>query len=244
MYDDTSIRTQKETKLEVEERGSMIKVAIVEDFELIREDLKELIDSQEDMQVVWAAETGAQAVNLAEKETVDIILMDIEMETINAGILAAEKIRDKNSEQKIIFMTAHETNEMIITAMGTGAVDYLVKGEDSEEILSHIRNAFAGRATMNSRIQETIMREYSRLQRSERSLLFFIHNVAQLTAAERELVKLLLEGMKVKEIAQVRCVEMITVKTQIKSLLRKFGCSRTKEIVSMIRDLNLSHLFV
>ena len=222
----------------------MIKVAIVEDFELIREDLKELIDSQEDMQVVWAAETGAQAVNLAEKETVDIILMDIEMETINAGILAAEKIRDKNSEQKIIFMTAHETNEMIITAMGTGAVDYLVKGEDSEEILSHIRNAFAGRATMNSRIQETIMREYSRLQRSERSLLFFIHNVSQLTVAERELVKLLLEGMKVKEIAQVRCVEMITVKTQIKSLLRKFGCSRTKEIVSMIRDLNLSHLFV
>ena len=222
----------------------MIKVAIVEDFELIREDLKELIDSQEDIQVVWTAETGAQAVSLAEKETVDIILMDIEMETINAGILAAEKIRDKNSEQKIIFMTAHETNEMIITAMGTGAVDYLVKGEDSEEILSHIRNAFAGRATMNSRIQETIMREYSRLQRSERSLLFFIHNVSQLTAAERELVKLLLEGMKVKEIAQVRCVEMITVKTQIKSLLRKFGCSRTKEIVSMIRDLNLSHLFV
>ena len=222
----------------------MIKVAIVEDFELIREDLKELIDSQEDMQVVWAAETGVQAVELAEKEATDIILMDIEMETINAGILATEKIRDKNSEQKIIFMTAHETNEMIITAMGTGAVDYLVKGEDSEEILSHIRNAFAGRATMNSRIQETIMREYSRLQRSERSLLFFIHNVSQLTAAERELVKLLLEGMKVKEIAQVRCVEMITVKTQIKSLLRKFGCSRTKEIVSMIRDLNLSHLFV
>ena len=196
------------------------------------------------MQVVWAAEPGVQAVELAEKEATDIILMDIEMETINAGILAAEKIRDKNSEQKIIFMTAHETNEMIITAMGTGAVDYLVKGEDSEEILSHIRNAFAGRATMNSRIQETIMREYSRLQRSERSLLFFIHNVSQLTAAERELVKLLLEGMKVKEIAQVRCVEMITVKTQIKSLLRKFGCSRTKEIVSMIRDLNLSHLFV
>ena len=222
----------------------MIKVAIVEDFELIREDLKELIDSQEDIQVVWTAETGAQAVSLAEKETVDIILMDIEMETINAGILAAEKIRDKNLEQKIIFMTAHETNEMIITAMGTGAVDYLVKGEDCEEILSHIRNAFAGRATMNSRIQETIMREYSRLQRSERSLLFFIHNVSQLTAAERELVKLLLEGMKVKEIAQVRCVEMITVKTQIKSLLRKFGCSRTKEFVSMIRDLNLSHLFV
>ncbi len=222
----------------------MIKVAIAEDFDLIREDMKELIEGQEDMQVVWEAENGAQAVNLAEQKEADIILMDIEMETINAGILAAEKIRDGNSDQKIIFMTAHETNEMIITAMGTGAVDYLVKGEESEEVLTHIRNAFAGQATMNSRIQETIMREYFRLQRSERSLLFFIHNVSQLTAAERELVKLLLEGMKVREIAQVRCVEVITVKTQIKSLLRKFGCSRTKEIVSMIQELNLSHLFL
>ncbi|RAZ09727.1 DNA-binding response regulator, partial [Klebsiella oxytoca] len=70
---------------------------------------------------------------------------------------------------------------------------------------------------------------YSRLQRSEKSLMFFINNVSQLTTAERELVKLLLEGKKVREIAQIRCVEMITVKTQIKGLLRKFGCARTKE---------------
>ena len=54
----------------------MIKVVIVEDFELIREDLKELIDSQEDMQVVWAAETGVQAVELQKKVLTDIILMD------------------------------------------------------------------------------------------------------------------------------------------------------------------------
>ena len=96
---------------------------------------------------------------------------------------------------------------------------------------------------MESRIQETIMREYTRLQRSERSLLFFINNVSQLTAAERELLRLLLDGKKVKEIALARCVEINTVKTQIKGLLRKFGCGRTKEIVSMIRELNISHLF-
>ena len=54
---------------------------------------------------------------------------------------------------------------------------------------------------------------------------------------------MLLDGKKVKDIAQIRCVEIITVKTQIKGLLRKFGCSRTKEIVSMIQELNISHLF-
>ncbi|NCC07894.1 MAG: hypothetical protein EOM30_07605 [Clostridia bacterium] len=74
-------------------------------------------------------------------------------------------------------------------------------------------------------------------------MLFFINNVSQLTATERALVKLLIEGKKVKEIADIRCVEVVTVKTQIKGLLRKFGCSRTKEIVQMIDELNVAHLF-
>ena len=221
----------------------MIRVAIVEDFALLREDLWELIGEQKDMEAVWQAGSGQEAVEKAKNEDADIVLMDIEMETVNAGILAAEQIRDQGKEQQVIFLTAHETDQTIITAMGTGAVDYIVKGCQEQEILRHIRNAYKGKPVMEARIQETIMREYSRLQRSERSLLFFINNVSQLTAAERELLRLLLDGKKAKDIAGIRCVEMNTVKTQIKGLLRKFGCSRTKEIVSMIQELNISHLF-
>jgi two-component system nitrate/nitrite response regulator NarL/NarL family two-component system response regulator LiaR len=221
----------------------MIRVAIVEDFALLREDLWELIGEQKDMEAVWQAGSGQEAVEKAKNEDADIVLMDIEMETVNAGILAAEQIRDQGKGQQVIFLTAHETDQTIITAMGTGAVDYIVKGCQEQEILRHIRNVYKGKPVMEARIQETIMREYSRLQRSERSLLFFINNVSQLTAAERELLRLLLDGKKAKDIAGIRCVEMNTVKTQIKGLLRKFGCSRTKEIVSMIQELNISHLF-
>lgn len=221
----------------------MIRLMVAEDFQLLREDLCELLDAQPDMTVVGRAATGAEIVALAATEPCDIILMDIEMEQVNAGILAAERIHDSLPDQKIIFLTAHETDNMIITAMGTGAVDYVVKGCSDEQLLSHIRGAAAGRPIMEARIQEKIMREYSRLRRSERSLLFFINNISQLTATERELVKLLLQGKKVAEIAQVRVVEVVTVKTQIKSLLRKFGCSRTKQIVEMIEHLNISHLF-
>ena len=221
----------------------MIQVAVVEEYDLIREDLCELIGRQGDMEVAWQVSSGQAAVEHARKEQADIILMDIEMETVNAGIVATEQIRERNPEQKVVFLTVHETNSVIIAAMGTGAVDYVVKGCSEEELLNHIRNAYAGKPVMEARIQETVMREYSRLQRSEKSLMFFINNVSQLTTAERELVKLLLEGKKVREIAQIRCVEMITVKTQIKGLLRKFGCARTKEIVVMIQELNISHLF-
>ena len=97
----------------------MIRVAIVEDFALLREDLWELIGEQKDM------------------------------ETVNAGILAAEQIRDQGKGQQVIFLTAHETDQTIITAMGTGAVDYIVKGCQEQEILRHIRNAYKGKPVMD-----------------------------------------------------------------------------------------------
>ena len=220
-----------------------IRILIADDFVYLREDLTELINKQEDMEVVGEAESGSEIVELAEKTDYDIILMDIEMEQTNAGILAAEKIRDKNPDSGVIFLTAHETKEMIVTAMGAGAVDYVVKGVEEEVLLMHIRNAYEGNPVMQSRVRDTVMQEYARLQRSERSLLFFINCISNLTGAERELVKLLLQGSKVSEIADIRRVENSTVKTQIKSLLRKFGCSRSKEVVSLIEELKIGHLF-
>lgn len=220
-----------------------IRILIADDFVYLREDLTELINSQDDMEVVGEAESGSEIIELAEKSDYDIILMDIEMEQTNAGILAAEKIRDKNPDAGIIFLTAHETKEMIVTAMGAGAVDYVVKGVGDEVLLMHIRNAYEGNPVMQSRVRDTVMQEYARLQRSERSLLFFINCISNLTGAERELVKLLLQGSKVSEIADIRRVENSTVKTQIKSLLRKFGCSRSKEVVSLIEELKIGHLF-
>ncbi len=221
----------------------MIKILIADDFALLREDICDTLNAQEDMQVVGTAESGAQAEKLAAETDYDVILMDIEMETTTAGIHAAENILAENPDAIVIFLTAHETENMILMSMGAGAVDYVVKGCPEDELLLHIRKAYEGEPMLGARVQRTVLKEYSRLRRSEKSLLFFINNVSQLTPAERSLVRYLLDGMKVKDIANARCVEVVTVKTQIKGLLRKFGCTRTKEIVEMIRELNVEHLF-
>ncbi len=220
-----------------------IRILIADDFELLREDLSELLSGQPDMEVVGCAASGKEIVELSAQVEYDLILMDIEMESMNAGIVATERIREQKPHANVIFLTAHETREMIVTAMGAGAADYLVKGCPDEELLTHIRCAYEGHPIMQSMIHETIMQEYVRLQRSERSLLFFINNISKLTGTEREMIKLLLQGRKVNEIAKIRCVETSTIKTQIKGLLRKFGCSRTKEIVQIIHELNIEHLF-
>lgn len=220
-----------------------IKVIIAEDFDLLREDLVEIISQQKDMEVVGAAASGEEIINIVDRIEHDVTLMDIEMETVHAGIKAAELIRDRNKHAKIIYLTAHETEEMILTAMGTGAVDYIVKGIDEEKLVSSIRNAFKGNTILEGRVKDLILREYHRLQQSEKSLLFFINNLSHLTKVERELIQLLLKNKKVREIAAIRGVEIVTIKSQINSLLKKLGVSRTKEITKVIKNLNLTHLF-
>ena len=220
-----------------------IRILIADDFRLLCEDLRETLNAQDDMEVVAIASSGEEAVRLVKEMPVDLILMDIEMENASAGIHAAKEILDLYPDILLLFLTAYETDQMIITSMGVGAVDYIVKDGDPENLLAHIRAAYEGHPIMSAQIHRVIMKEYSRLRRSEQSLLYFINNVSRLTTTERELVHLLLEGKTVREIAAARCVEQATVKTQIKGLLHKFGCTRTKEIVRMIRELELEKLF-
>ncbi|MGM9987222.1 MAG: response regulator [Bacillaceae bacterium] len=221
----------------------MIKIMIADDFQVLLEDLIELINAEPDMKVVETANSGKEIIEKAHCIEYDLILMDIEMEDATAGIRATEMIRDKNADAKVIFLTAHETKETILTAMGTGAVDYIVKGMSDEDILLHIRHAQMGRSLMERKVHDLMLQEYKRLQQSEKGLLFFIHNISNLTRVEKELIHYLLKNMKVKEIAKRRDVEIVTIKSQINSLLKKLGVSRTKEITKIINELKLNHLF-
>lgn len=220
-----------------------IKILIAEDIQLLREDLVYIVTHTPDMKVVGAAESGAEIIELAGIIPFDIILMDIEMEHVKAGITATRVIKEHNPEAKVIFLTAHDNQETILSAMGTGAIDYIVKGVADEELVKHIRLAMSGQPLLDHKIQELVMGEYKRLRQSEKSLLFFITNIATLTKAERELVKLLLEGLTVKKIAETRVVEIVTVKSQISRLLKKFDLPRTRDVVKLVRDLKIEHLF-
>lgn len=225
--------------------GRKIRVMVAEDIPILREDFAEIIGAEPDMELLAAARSGSEICRLVEEagELPDIILMDIEMETLTAGIDASETIHGRHPQIRIVFMTAHEADEMINSGMGTGAVDYVIKGCDDQVLLDHIRKAYRGVSVLDSRIQQSIMREYTRLRKSEHSLVFLLNNVTQLTPTEKEIVSLLLEDKKVREIAQLRNVELVTVKTQIKSLLNKFSCHRSREIVELIRQMNLESFF-
>ncbi len=223
----------------------MIRVALAEDFELLREDMIESITQYEDIEVIGAFSTGKEIVAFVEDGNIpDVILMDIAMETNDAGVLAAGQIHEMNKEINIIYLTAYENDALILQSMEKGAVDYIIKDVSIEVIIGKIRDAYNNKIVLDPKINTRLMKEYSRLRTSERSLLFFIHNVGDLTKTEKILVRYLLDGMTNREIANLRHVELVTIKTQIKNLLKKFGCSRKKEMVAMIHSLGIDKLFI
>lgn len=223
----------------------MIRVALAEDFELLREDMIESITQYKDIEVIGAFSTGKEIVEFVENGNIpDVILMDIAMETNDAGVLAAGQIHEMKKEINIIYLTAYENDALILQSMEKGAVDYIIKDVSIEVIIGKIRDAYNNKIVLDPKINTRLMKEYSRLRTSERSLLFFIHNVGDLTKTEKILVRYLLDGMTNREIANLRHVELVTIKTQIKNLLKKFGCSRKKEMVAMIHSLGIDKLFV
>lgn len=221
----------------------MITIMVAEDFDIIREDLAESLQAQPDMQVTGTAKTGKEIVELVRENPPNIVLMDIEMETPTAGIHASDKISEISPTTKVIYLTAHDNREIVLTAMATTAVDYIVKSAQYDTLYEHIRAIYAGENIMEGPAQEILVQEFKRLRQSEKNLLFFIQNLSQLTNSERIIIHYLLEGYKLTQIARQRNVELVTIKTQISSILKKCGVKRSKEVVTLIRELNLEHLF-
>lgn len=221
----------------------MTKVMVVEDNEIIRNDIIEGLESLGSYSVRLRASSAREAISIYDRSLADVVLMDIELEGATSGLDAARSIIAVNPEAVIIYLTSHDDEDLIITAMATGARDFLVKGCDAASISEHITACLNGNANLDERVQSIIMREYKRLRDSEQSLLYFIHHLSSLTNTERELIACFLEGMKIKDIAQRRFVEPSTVKSQVRTLLQKFSLSRTSEIVTKIRELKLEHLF-
>lgn len=106
----------------------MIRILIADDFELLREDIRDTLNAQPDMRVVGEAATGAQLEALAANTPFDLALVDIEMESTTAGIRAAEHILENKPEALILFLTAHETENMILMSNGRGRGGLHCKG--------------------------------------------------------------------------------------------------------------------
>ncbi len=219
-----------------------IKVLIAEDMEPIRKRYVKILNSAGDMEVCADVGSGEEAVIQQSLQNADVILMDIEMETADAGICAAQKIFQKDRHVKIIILTVYEEDELIFTAFQMGVCDYILKNAQPEEIMQSIRNAYENKSPLRPEIASKILGEFKRVRSCENSFLLAVNIVTSLTSTELEILDLLIQHKTRAEICALRHVEMSTIKSQIHEILKKFDLDSTGEVVSLIDRMGLYDL--
>lgn len=216
-----------------------IRIIVAEDLQLLRRHFCDLIGKEPDMRVVGQAASGKEVLELLEENEADLILMDIEMDFKHDGIATAIRVLESRPDMKIIFLTVHEDDETVFGAFETGAVDYLLKTSTASEIVASIRKAHEGIVQVRPEVAYKIKNEFTRIRRNEESFMKAAVIVSQLTPSELAILDLLQKEMKIADIAKDRQVELSTIKSQINVILKKFNKKRTKEVVALLRDLNL-----
>ncbi len=218
---------------------NIIRVLIAEDMEPIRKRYVKMLSGIEDIQVIADVATGEEAVIQTHKTHPDVILMDIEMESRDAGLRAAKELLEEYDNLKIIILTVYEEDDLIYTAFQFGVCDYILKNAMPSEVVTSIRDVYYGKAPLRPELAAKILGEFKRVKSYESSFLYAVNIVTSLTGTEMEILNLLLQHKTRKEICKIRCVEMSTVKTQIRNILQKFNKKSAGEVISLIHSMNL-----
>jgi DNA-binding NarL/FixJ family response regulator len=191
----------------------MIRVLLADDHAVVRSGLTQLLATVEDMEVVGAASDGAEAVSLALAERPDVTLMDLSMPVMD-GIEAIGRVRAENPEARIVVLTSFSDRERILDALDAGAVGYLLKDAEPEELIRGVRAAAAGEAPLAPKAASAVL-----TARTEQ------RPAAELTPREREVLALLAGGKANKQIARELGISEKTVKAHLTRVFEAIGVS-------------------
>lgn len=192
-----------------------IKVLLVDDHKIVRQGVRAYLHTLADIQVVAEADSGAAAVKAVEQDAPDVVLMDLEMPGDLDGIAATRTIRRLHPETQVIVVTSHHQDEYIFPAVRAGAISYLLKDVEPDELASAIRKAAQGEAVLDSRVASRIVQELQGLRRDE------VNPFTELSEREFEVLRLIAAGKSNAEIAKTLVIGESTVKTHIGNILRK-----------------------
>jgi NarL family two-component system response regulator LiaR len=202
-----------------------IRVLLVDDHSVVRQGLRMFLDLDAELEVIGEATDGAEGVRLARDLRPDVVIMDLLMPVMD-GITAIGHLKRELPDTEIIALTSVLEDEKVIGAVRAGAIGYLLKDTQADELIRAIKGAAAGEAQLSRAAAERLMRE--------------IHAPAQaetLTERETDVLRLLAVGQSNKEIARNLGVNESTVKSHVSNILAKLGVQgRTQAALHAVRS--------
>lgn len=219
-----------------------IKIAIADDNDEIRDYFGSIISHEQDMEVVGKVPSGKEIIQFVEDNKVDIILMDIQMETRTAGISASLQILKKHNDIKIIILTILEDDDLLFQAYCAGVMDYIIKTDSISQVLTSIRNVHKNQLVLRPQYAEKIIDELNHVKEQQKSMLLFMNVLSKLSNSEFEILKSLYQGMSYKQISEQRYVSVVTVKSQVHSILKKFGLRTIKDVIKELQLIDFDRI--
>lgn len=198
-----------------------IRILIAEDQLLVRQGLAALLKA-EDVEIVGEAEDGSAAVEMAKTLRPDIVLMDLSMPVLD-GVEATRKLKRTLPQVRVLILTIANCERRVAEALAAGADGYALKKLGHEELMAAIASVRAGKAYLGPGLNEQQVREY--LDGGETS------NVA-LTAREREVLLLIAQGLKNREIADTLSIAIKTVETHRTKIMQKLDLHNSAELAA------------
>jgi len=202
-----------------------IRVLVADDHRMVLEGLTNLINEQTDMNTVGKATDGREAVKLTAEINPDVIIMDLTMPNLN-GIDATRMITKNASATRIIALSMHSEKRFVRAALEAGASGYLVKENAFDELVNAIRAVNKGQSYLCPVATKTMMLDYLHHTKMERDGT----NRDILTPREGEVLQMLAEGRKTREIAGILNVSVKTVETHRKNIMDKLGIRSIAEL--------------
>jgi DNA-binding NarL/FixJ family response regulator len=197
---------------------SAIRVVIADDQRVVRDGLALLVGLIADIELAGSAADGAEAVEVAERERPDVVLMDLRMPELD-GVEATRRIRAALPETQVLVLTTYADDESLFPALQAGARGYLTKDASAEEIEQAIRALAAGRTHLDAAVQQRLVSAVV----DERPAARGLEVPDGLTTRETEVLKLIAAGLSNAEIAAALVVSGATVKTHVNRIFAKTG---------------------
>jgi DNA-binding NarL/FixJ family response regulator len=192
------------------------RIVIAEDHTILREGLRALLSSDPSYEIVGEAEDGRDAIRCVEKLMPDLLLIDLSMPRMN-GMEAIRDIKKRYPEIKIIALTVHKTEEYILATLEAGADGYVLKDATHGELVMAINSVLSGKPFLSPGVSEKVIEGYLEGKKSLKSSSAW----DALSQREREVLKLIAEGYKNKEIADILFISTKTVEKHRSNLMKK-----------------------
>ncbi|HEY3205736.1 MAG TPA: response regulator transcription factor, partial [Gaiellaceae bacterium] len=192
------------------------RILIADDFAIVRQGLKKVLDAKPDLEVVAEAEDGREAVDKALKEDVHLAILDVSMPRMT-GIQAAAELQKRKPELKTLMLSMHDSEQFLFEALKAGASGYVLKSGADTDIVDAVRAAMRGDSYLYASAVTTLVRDY--VERGGRGEEQF----DVLTPRELEVLKLIAEAYTNKQIADALYISVKTVERHRQNILDKLG---------------------